>query len=76
MMAGTPTHKLTMRPKDKSAPATKIGVAWRKVGEENEEFFGIALDPGVVLNWRDCEDHWITLSRNRAWKKEEDDAAA
>lgn len=64
-MSGQPTHKLVMRPKDKSAPGKEIGVAWCKVGDNDEEFFGIVLDPGTTINWRDCEDYWITLSRRR-----------
>ena len=60
-MAGTPTHTLRMRPKDGSAPGKKIGVAWVR-GTGEDEFFGIVLDPGTAINWRDCADYWISLS--------------
>jgi len=51
-----------MRPIDKSKPSKEIGVAWT-VHHDNKEFFSISINPGVVINWRDCEDHWFSLSK-------------
>lgn len=58
-MAGKkPTHYLIIRPKDKNSRGrTRAGVAWM-----NEEgWLSIVLHPGIVLDHRLCEDHYLSV---------------
>ena len=57
-----PTHKLKLKARNRNDPATNVvGVAWEHDGGRR---ISIALHPGVVISWRDCEDFMLTLWRD------------
>ena len=50
-----PTHNVMLTHKVTKARSV-AGVGW-----EQEWGFGIVLNPGVVLDWRMCDEYFITL---------------
>lgn len=61
-MRGPPTHTILLKLKDGGSPAHRIGVAWDMGG-----WFSMLLDPGVSLSWRDCNDCWLTLTKEKRY---------
>lgn len=57
-MGKRPDYNLCLKPKaDESAPWRQVGVAW--VNDKGQ--LHLRLDLGVVLSWRDLQDHHFTL---------------
>lgn len=68
-----PTHNLCIKRKDQrrvgSSAFVQVGVGWQN--EKGQ--ISIRLDAGVSLNWRDCDDLWITLFPNTPGGKPNED---
>ncbi len=55
-----PQYNLKMRLNDekvKYRPSTVLGVGW----DNTKGGISIKLNPGVIISYRDCEDHYLTL---------------
>ena len=56
-----PTHNVVLTSKttgNKKPTYTEVGAAWPM---QSGNGFSIQLNPGVVLDWRICETHYINL---------------
>ena len=56
-MGNRPTHRLVIKRKDKQGPGTYAGAAWTT----EQGWLSIRLNPGIVLSFRDCDEHYMTL---------------
>lgn len=52
-----PDFNIVLASRDNTKRSTKVGVAWK----QSHGGISISLSPGVVLSFRDCEDHFLTL---------------